>query len=118
MRGDVKVFVNGEEVRLRLTIGALEEIQEGDFAPGVVYGALGSGVYTIGELSAVLTAALKAAGEEVTASQVIDAVGIQPAAMLAFQALAWIYDPDNAGNAIAAVVGEAAAAISPQNLDS
>ena len=103
MRGDVKVKAGERDVTLRLTLGAMEEVSEVEIAPAVILGALQTGVYTAKELGAVLRAGLKAAGESMTAGELVEAIGGVEAARVASDLLKAFFRLDDAsGNADAA----------------
>ena len=63
--------------RLRLTIGALEQIAEANPAPTVVLGALKAEIYTLEELRAVLDAAATASDISEDSGSLIEKHGIQ-----------------------------------------
>lgn len=110
MRGDVTFEIEGTKHTARLTLGALEEIQGEGFAPGVVFNALAQGIYTAGELASTLRAGLNVTGETITPDELCEALGAKEAARIAFKLLSLFFDPDDAGNVLAALDKAPAAA--------
>lgn len=112
MRGDVTFEIDGQKHTARLTLGALEEIQLEGYAPGVVFNALATGIYTPGELGATLRAGLAVTGENLTSDELVAALGGTEAVKIAVKLLALFFDPDDSGNVLAAVDGNPKAAAS------
>ena len=102
MRGDVHFEIDGKQHKIRLTLGAMEEIQGEGFAPGVVLQAMVAGIYTAGELAATLRAGLAVTGEDLTPDQICDALGGQEAVQIAIRALTSFFTVDDPGNVVAA----------------
>jgi len=98
MKGDV-IFAGR---KIRITIGALEELDDGSFPPAVAINALAANIYTARELTSVLSAGLKAAGEKhEDVNSLIDSVGIRAARDAALDALRRAFEGANEGNASA-----------------
>lgn len=103
MRGDVTVKADGRDVTLRLTLGAMEDVSAVEVAPAVILGALQTGIWTAKELGAVLRAGLRASGEEMTADELVDAIGGPEAVRVAIDLLKRFFRVEDAsGNAAAA----------------
>lgn len=112
MRGDVKVKIEGKEHVLRLTLGAMEEVSEVEMAPAVILGALESGVYNAKELGAILRAGLRATGTEISADDLVSAIGGLEARNVAIRLLAAFFGVNASGNADAAEKPKAKASAS------
>jgi len=101
MTAEVTAEMEGREVRLSMTIGALERVAKVNPVLGEVYGALAGGVWKLEELRAVLDAGLAEAGEDAKSGDVIAALGLRKSADLARRALAEAFG-DHPGNASSA----------------
>jgi hypothetical protein len=101
MRPQIEVEVGGAKQLLSLPIGGLEEIAKVNPQIEELWQALGTTLYRLDELQAVLGAALKWGGSRLTAGDVIETAGVKRARLMARDVLGAAIRDDDRGNAAA-----------------
>ncbi len=98
MLAEATTEIDGREVSLKITLGALEQIAKVNPRIGELQAALSmKPTFELDELKVVIAAGLKAAEETTSAREVIEAMGLTPARNLALRLLNEA-DRDDSGN--------------------
>lgn len=109
MRGDVTAKVGKTTHRLRLTLGAVEDIPADTsitpampFLPANVLRSLNANAYTMREVRVVVEAGIRGAEASVTYDDLFDALGMAGTAKLALDLMLAFYGIELSGKAAAA----------------
>lgn len=109
MRGDVPVKVGGKTHKLRLTLGAVEDIPADPlvtpplpFLPASVLNLLAQSTYSMRDVRVVVEAGIQGAGASVTYEEIFDALGIKGTGKVALDLMLAFYGIDASGKAVAA----------------